>query len=68
MDGRFEKLNPNFLLMRKDQLYDGTLGASIQVFKSWTIRPQITHMKSVSNVPFYQFSKTDYSLNLRRDF
>ncbi|MEQ1917478.1 MAG: surface lipoprotein assembly modifier [Gallionella sp.] len=68
MDGRFEKLNPNFLLMRKDKLYDATLGASVQIFKAWTVRPQLTYMRSVSNVPFYQFSKTDYSLNLRRDF
>lgn len=66
--GKFDKLNSNFLLLRKDKLFDATLGASIQVFKVWSLRPQLSYMKSLSNVPFYQFDKTDVSLNLRRDF
>lgn len=66
--GNYNRLNPNFLLLRKDKLYDATLGVSIQIHKLWSLRPQLSYMKSVSNVPFYQFSKTDLSLNLRRDF
>lgn len=68
MDGNFDKLNSNFLLLRKDKLYDATLGASIQIYKVWSLRPQLSYMKSSSNVPFYEFTKTDLSLNLRRDF
>ncbi len=66
--GNFDKLNSNFSLLRKDKLYDATLGASVQIFKVWSLRPQLSYMKSLSNVPFYEFDKTDISLNLRRDF
>lgn len=68
MSGVFDKLNSNFLLYRKDDFYDATLGATIQVGKMTSLRPQLTYMKSISNVAFYDFDKTDFSLNLRHDF
>lgn len=68
MAGNFDKLNSSFLVLRKDELYDLTLGASIQVFKTWSLRPQVVYMKSLSNVAFYEFDKTDVSINLRRDY
>jgi len=68
MSGTFDKLNSSFQLHRKDELYDATVGSTIQIAKMTTLRPQLTYMKSISNVAFYDFDKTDYSLNLRHDF
>ena len=66
--GNFDKLNPNFLVVRQDKLYDATVGTNFQIYKSWALRPQLSYIKSTSNIPFYKFDKTDFSLNVRRDF
>lgn len=68
MASRFDKQNANFLLFRKDDFYDMTLGTSIRVYKTWSFRPQLSYIQSQSNVAFYKFDKTDFSINLRSDF
>lgn len=68
MSGVFDKQNSTFLLYRKDDFYDVTVGTTIQISKTTSLRPQLTYMKSISNVAFYDFDKTDFSLNLRHDF
>lgn len=68
MASRFDRQNANFLLYRKDDFYDITLGTNIRVYKTWSLRPQLSYIQSQSNVPFYKFDKTDFSINLRSDF
>jgi len=44
------------------------LGANWYRDKLWTVRPQLTHFRNLSNVANYAYDRTDVSLTIRRNF
>ena len=65
--GEYAEVNPLFGAKREDTLYDVTLGLSWGFAKGWTLRPQVLYMKNRSNLPLFEYDRTDVSLNLRLD-
>lgn len=65
--GEYSEVNPLFGAKREDTLYDVTLGVSWGFAKGWSLRPQALYMKNRSNLPLFEFDRTDVSLNLRLD-
>jgi tetratricopeptide (TPR) repeat protein len=65
--GEYSEVNPLFGAKREDTLYDVTLGVSWAVAKGWSLRPQVLYMKNRSNLPLFEYDRTDVSLNLRLD-
>lgn len=65
--GEYSEVNPLFGAKREDTLYDVTLGVSWAVAKGWSLRPQVMYMKNQSNLPLFQYDRTDVSVNLRLD-
>lgn len=65
--GEYSEVNPLFGAIREDTLYDVTLGVSWAIAKGWSVRPQVMYMKNRSNLPLFEFNRTDVSLNLRLD-
>jgi outer membrane protein len=65
--GKYTEVNPLFAEKRIDTLYDVTAGMSWTFAKGWSVRPQVLYMKNRSNLPLYEYDRTDVSLNLRVD-
>ncbi|MEO8716706.1 MAG: tetratricopeptide repeat protein [Burkholderiales bacterium] len=65
--GKYSETNPLFGVRRADKLYDVTAGVSWSFAKGWSLRPQVLYMKNQSNLPLYEYDRTDVSLNLRVD-
>jgi len=66
--GRYDKQNAAFLKFRDDKQYDVNLGVNWHFAGSWTLRPQVAHIRNDSNIPIYEYSRTDASVNLRWDW
>lgn len=66
--GQYVKENLAFLKKRSDTMWDVNAGANWHLDKDWSLRPQVTYMRNVSNIPIYSFDRTDVSLMLHRDF
>jgi len=66
--GRYDKENAAFLETRDDKQYDVNLGVNWHFAGSWTLRPQVAHVRNDSNIPIYTYSRTDASVNLRWDW
>lgn len=64
----YEDRDPAFLVSRKDHQYDATLGVKFTPAQNWAIRPQISHMKSDSNIRLNDFERTMLSVVVRKDF
>jgi hypothetical protein len=52
----------------KDRTFDVTLGVNWRFAPSWTLRLQGTTTENRSNIALYEYSRTEFSMNLRRDF
>ncbi len=65
--GKYSEINPLFGVRREETLYDLTLGVSWGFAKGWSLRPQVLYMKNNSNLPLFEYDRTDVSLNLRLD-
>lgn len=65
--GKYAEINPLFGITRDDTFYDLTLGVSWNFAKGWSLRPQVLYLKNQSNLPLYEYDRTDVSLNLRVD-
>ncbi len=65
--GEYSEINPLFGVKRVDTLSDVTLGVSWGFAKGWSLRPQVLYMKNRSNLPLFEYDRTDVSLNLRLD-
>lgn len=65
--GKYSEINPLFAEQRIDTLYDVTAGMSWTLAKGWSVRPQVLYMKNRSNLPLFEYDRTDVSLNLRVD-
>ena len=66
--GQYVKENLAFLKKRSDTMWDVNAGVNWHMDKDWMLRPQVTYLRNVSNIPIYSFDRTDVSLMLHRDF
>ena len=60
--------NSLFDKTRHDRFYSASGGLSWTFYPNWTLRPQVSWSRNVSNIPLNQFSRVDVSLNLRASF
>ena len=54
--------------IRDDKQFDASIGINWHYDKAWTVRPQVSYMRNNSNIPLYEFDRTDVSVSIRRDF
>ena len=66
--GGYGRVNPLFLRLRSDRLFDLTAGANWRFGRHWTLRPQLVYSRNISNIAIYEYDRTDVSLTVRRDF
>jgi hypothetical protein len=66
--GKYNRVNDLFDEKREDTLYDATAGISWTFAKGWSLRPQVVYYKNKSNLPLFEYDRTDTSINLRVDF
>lgn len=66
--GQFSEENLAFLVKRKDLLYDINIGYTWHLAPNWSLRPQLVHSRNGSTVPIYEYTRTDISFSVRRDF
>jgi len=66
--GKYSDVNALFDTKRVDSLYDLTAGVTWSFAKSWSLRPQVVYYKNKSNLPLFEYDRTDASINLRLDF
>jgi tetratricopeptide (TPR) repeat protein len=61
---------PNFVFqnVRRDRLYEASLGFNWRPERGWTVRPQVSYVSAYSNIPINKFNRYDVSITLRRDF
>lgn len=67
-NGDYSNVNPYFLRQRSDRLYDLVVGANWRWSKLWTLRPQLSYAKNISNIIIYSYDRVDASLTIRHDF
>ena len=60
--------NTSYQFARNETTYDLTMALNWAVAKGVALRPQLSHVKNVSNATLYSYDKTDLSLNLRFDY
>jgi tetratricopeptide (TPR) repeat protein len=65
--GEYAQINPLFGAKREDTTFDVTMGVSWGFAKGWSLRPQVLYMKNHSNLPLFEYDRTDVSLNVRLD-
>lgn len=66
--GRYKKVDGIFLNRRADTLYDVTAGLTWGLAPGWSVRPQLVHYRNKSNIDFYEYQRTEASVNVRFDF
>lgn len=66
--GKYSQVNATFAITREDTLYDVTAGVIWSFAKGWSLRPQVVYYKNKSNLPLFEYDRTDASINLRVDF
>lgn len=66
--GEYGRTNAAFLRTREDEMYDLTLGAAWRFAPQWTLRPVLLYIKNKSNIPLFEYDRTEASLTVRRDF
>lgn len=57
-----------FLVTRVDRQLDLRLGMNYEPYRYWSITPQISYTRNESNVVINDYSRTVYSVAVRRDF
>jgi len=66
--GKYSDVNALFDTRRVDSLYDLTAGMTWSFAKGWSLRPQVVYYRNKSNLPLFEYDRTDASINLRLDF
>ena len=66
--GKYSEVNALFDTKRVDSVYDLTAGVTWSFAKSWSLRPQVVYYKNKSNLPLFEYDRTDASINLRLNF
>ncbi|OIQ74462.1 tetratricopeptide repeat protein [mine drainage metagenome] len=67
-NGGYDKVNVAFAQLREDWQYDVAAGLNWRMAERWSIRPQLAWTRNQSNIPIYQYDRTDASMTLRWDF
>jgi hypothetical protein len=65
---RYGDDDPLFLKTRKDNFYHVSMGLNYRPYKSWTIRPHISHTINDSNIPITDYDRTQVFVSLRYDY
>ncbi len=65
---RYGGSDPLFLVRRNDNQWDLRLGLNYEPYRYWTISPQISQTRNDSNVAINDYSRTVFSISVRRDF
>lgn len=52
----------------RDHLFDLTTGVVWRIRKNWSVRPQVSFYDNRSNLPLYEYHRTDVMVAVRRDF
>lgn len=63
-----DALDNNYILRRKDNLYEFGGGLVWEFARNWTLRPQILYVRDESNSVGFNYSSTEYWLNVRYGF
>jgi hypothetical protein len=66
--GRYNQVNPNYLVQRRDVQYDAGVGVNWRFAQDWSLRPQLAYTHNDSNIEVYDYNRYDLSITLRRDF
>lgn len=52
----------------KDDMRVTMLGVNWRVSKDWIVKPQVMNIRNISNIPLYEFTKTELSVSVKREF
>jgi len=52
----------------KDDMRVTMLGMNWRVAKDWLVKPQVMNIRNISNIPLYEFKKTEVSVSVKREF
>ena len=52
----------------KDKLWEATLGCNWQMDRDWSLKPQLYMARNTSNIPLYEYNRSEFSVSLRKDF
>ena len=63
-----DEKEPAFLIKRKDQQYDASVGLRFIPVRDWSIKPQFSYTKNDSNVQLNDFDRSIVSVTVRKDF
>ena len=66
--GDYARENAAFQKFRKDEQLDVMLGLVWRFRGAWSLRPQLLYARNDSNIPIYEYKRTDASVTLRYDF
>jgi opacity protein-like surface antigen len=55
-------------VVRDDKRYDLTAGLKFNLSRRWSMRYQVVYVNNKSNIPFYDYDRTEGSVVLRYDF
>jgi hypothetical protein len=44
------------------------LGMNWRAAKDWIVKPQVMSIRNISNIPLYEFKKTELSVSVKREF
>jgi len=65
---KYAGINTLYQVNRDETLYDLALGVTWTLAKGFSMRPQLSWLKSNSNAELYAYDKVDGSVNFRLDF
>ena len=65
---RYQAVNPDFGVRRRDRQLDVSLGASWQLADGWFLRPQLSRTRNGSNITVNEYQRTEAWLSLRREW
>lgn len=60
--------DPLFLVRRADRQFDVRLGLTYEPYRFWSVSPQVAYTRNDSNTPINDYSRTVFSVSVRRDF
>ena len=52
----------------RDKTAEASIGGAWRFAQKWSLRPQVSYIHNQSNISLYEFSKTDISVAIRREF
>ena len=63
-----DALDQGVVLRRKDNLYEVGAGLTWEFAKTWTLRPEVLYIRDQSNSVGFNYSSTEYWINVRKRF